>query len=143
MEKADLVKYRAMALEVRQLRSLLSELEAATLAIAGPDFSGMPRGGASQGSALESRVVRYLDTVALYREKTADLTAALYAVETAIGSLDSPTERLIMRLRYIKGRSWPSVCLALQALGYSERQVYRLHGSALMKLREVTTNEKG
>jgi hypothetical protein len=136
MTKNDFANYRALVLEVRQLRSLLAELEAAKFSVPGGDFSGMPRDTPSQGSAVENKVVRYLDTLALYQRKVADKTAQLIAIEAALDSLDSPVERMVMRLRYIEGRSWASVCCELEPLGYSERQVYRLHGFALMKLKE-------
>ena len=141
MTKTDFSNYRALVLEVRQLRSLLAELEAAKFSVEGSDFSGAPRATPSQGSAVERKVIRYLDTLALYREKIELKTAQLLAIEEALDSLDSPVERLIMRLRYIEGRSWASVCFELESLGYSERQVYRLHGFALMKLKEVSEND--
>ena len=100
MDKSDFLNFRALALEVRQLRSLAAE-------------------------------------EALYLAKVEEKTAALLAIEAAIGSLDAPVERLLMRLRYIEGRGWTSVCDVLRPLGYSERQVYRLHGFALQKLKEV------
>ena len=137
MDKSDFLNYRALSLEVRQLRALVAELEAAKYSAPGPDFSGVPRGTPAPGAAIEKQVIKYLDAVALYRAKVDEKATLLVAIESAIDSLESPTERLIMRLRYIMGRSWTSVCLELQSLGYSERQVYRLHGFALMKLREV------
>ena len=137
MTKTDFSNYRALVLEVQQLRSLLTELEAAKFSVSGADFSGAPREAPSSGSAVEHKVIRYLDTLALYREKVATKTAQLVAIEAALDSLESPVERLIMRLRYIEGRSWVSVCVELESLGYSERQVYRLHGFALMKLKEI------
>lgn len=78
-----------------------------------------------------------LDALKLYGQKIADIEAELLTIEDAIASLDCPVERLLMRLRYIEGRSWASICDELRPLGYSERQVYRLHGFALMKLKEV------
>lgn len=137
MEKSDFVTYRALVLEVRQIRALLSELEFARLSLGGAGVSSAPRGGTPTGSALAARSARYLDTKALYEEKLVQKEALLFSVESAIDSLASPEERLIMRARYIQGRSWTSICIALQREGYSERQVYRLHGAALLKLKEV------
>lgn len=137
MDKSEFTNYRALVLEVHALRSLVAELEAAKYAVPSPSLSGAPREGSSRRSPTESRMARYEDALALYKEKVALGEARLLAIEHAIGSLDSPVERLIMRLRYISGRSWASICPELQSLGYSERQVYRLHGFALMKLKEV------
>lgn len=117
MEKADFSNYRALALEVRHLRALVAELERA--------------GGAA------SRKARAVDLPALYRAKVEEKAEALLAIETAIDALEAPAERLLMRLRYIEGRSWASICWEICPLGYSERQVYYLHGRALEKLKGV------
>lgn len=136
MDKSELVQYRALRLEVRRLRSRLAILESDKYSVPGPNYSGMPGGTPSAGSAIEAKVIKYQDTLALYREKVADKMSRLLVIEEAIESLPA-LERLVLRLRYIEGRSWTSVCVALLPLGYSERQVYRLHGSALEKLKGV------
>lgn len=141
MTKADLLQYRALTLEVRRLRSFVAELESEKYSVPGSDFSGVPRGNSSNGSPIEKKVIRYLDAVALYEAKIAEKTAMLIAIEDAIETLDSPVERTILRLRYLEGHKWTSVCLKLEALGYSERQVYYLHGFALKKLEEVSVHD--
>lgn len=117
MEKSELLNYRALVLEVRHLRGRVDKLERA-------------KSPASEDACAEA-------VLALYRARVEEKTEALIAIETAIESLDSPAARLLMRLRYIEGRSWVSVCGALRPLKYSERRVYRLHGTALMKLKEL------
>lgn len=137
MEKVDFMNYRALVLEVRQLKSHLASLERMLDSVPGPQFSFTPKGPHSGGSPVEKQVTRFLDVQELYKAKLARKLAQLVVVEEAIDSLDSPAERLVMRLRYMEGRSWVSVCSLLQREGYSERQVYRLHGFALQKLKEV------
>ena len=137
MEKSDFLNYRALVLEVRQLQSYLVSLERALDSVSSPQFSFTPRGPHSGGSPVERQVVRFLDVQELYKAKLAEKLVRLAVVEQAIDSLDAPAERLVMRLRYLEGRSWASVCSFLQNEGYSERQVYRLHGFALQKLKEV------
>jgi DNA-directed RNA polymerase specialized sigma24 family protein len=137
MEKIDFLNYRALVLEVRQLKAYVETLDRALSSIPSPQYSFTPKAPHSGGSALESRVVRYLEMKDLYEAQRSEAEAQVVAVERAIQSLDSPAERLVMRLRYLEGRSWTSVCARLQCEGYSERSVYRLHGSALLKLKEV------
>lgn len=137
MEKSDFLNYRALVLEVRQLRSYLASLERALDTISSPQFSFTPKGPHSGGSPVEKQVVRFVEVEGLYKAKLAEKLARLVVMEQAIDSLEEPAERLVMRLRYLEGRSWARVCPELQALGYSERQVYRLHGFALKKLKEV------
>lgn len=137
MEKSDFLNYRALVLEVRQLKSYVDTLDRALSYASGPQYSLTPKGAPSGGSALASRVAKYLEMKDLFEAKRAECEAQLLGVEKAIQSLDVPAERLVMRLRYLEGRSWPNVCYKLEAEGYSERTVYRLHGSALRKLKEV------
>ena len=86
---------------------------------------------------MDGAVARHMALDQLYRETLAEKESKQYTIEQAIQSLPDAAERIIMRERYIKGRRWTSICCEMQKLGYSERQVYRLHGQALYKLKEV------
>lgn len=137
MEKADFQNYRLLAQEVRTLQARLKELEGAIYAPAGQQYARQP--GSSSGrtktlddavaahAALEERLLRMLS------EKNRQLLVIYQAVE----ALEEPAERLVMEYRYIDGHSWRKVCYLMQRHGYSERQVYRLHGRALEKLKEA------
>ena len=67
-----------------------------------------------------------------YAKKRADLSAALLEIEQAIDTL-GPTERRLMRLRYIDGLSWEAIC---RRINYSWRQIHRIHSQALIKIKE-------
>ena len=69
----------------------------------------------------------------------AALATALVEVETLIASLDSPTQRDLLRYRYIDGLTWEAVCVAIN---YGWRQAHNLHGAALDKLLEKCEQEK-
>ena len=58
------------------------------------------------------------------------LTDKLQRIEDAIASLD-PTERDILRLRYIKGYSWTKVALSVH---YSRSATFDIHAEAMRKL---------
>lgn len=137
MEKIDFLQYRALALEVRQLESYVEALDRALSAIPSPQFSLTPKAPHSGGSAMADRVARYLEMKELFEAQRAKSEAQVLTIEWAIQTLEDPGERVVMRLRYMEGRSWASVVAKLQREGYSERTVYRLHGSALLKLKEV------
>lgn len=56
------------------------------------------------------------------------------AVEDFIAAIPDPTERSILRRRYLDGETtWVRICFVLQRDGvyYSERQVYRLYKAAM------------
>ncbi len=56
------------------------------------------------------------------------------AIEAAIEGIPDPTERLLLRLRYMEGKSWTQVGFALH---YSPSSVKRINKRALEHLKEV------
>lgn len=136
MQKADFIAYRALCQEVRQLKAKLRELEAAMYGPRGQEFSLTPK-GSGQGDGMLNVINYHIELEKHYLEIKAAREAQQLAIEQAIDSLDDPGERLVMRYRYIEGRDWKFIIAELATLGYSERQVYRKHGYALLKLKEV------
>lgn len=137
MEKSDFWSYKTLALETQQLREQLATLESSLYSPKGQRFTSTPRVPSGGGSTMDGAVARHMKLVDLYRGKLAEQEAQLLKIEGAVMSLSDTAERTVMRERYILGQRWPTVVTKLQKLGYSERQVYRLHGSALAKLKEV------
>lgn len=137
MEKIDFINYRMLVREVEQLRLQLKAVEDSLYSPQGQRFSSTPNATHPHGSTMELAVARHLEVQGLYLSRLAEKDAQLLKVEQAIASLAEPVERIIMRARYVRGWSWRRICMELQAEGYSERQVYRLHGYALLKLKDV------
>ena len=137
MEKVELRDYRILVQEVRQLRGQLEELETSLYSPKGQRFTSTPRVPSGDRSTMDGAVARHLELISLYRRDLAEKEAQQLAIEQAIQTLDDPGERVVMRERYLKGRGWSAICHEMQKLGYSERQVYRLHGFALLHLKEV------
>ena len=69
----------------------------------------------------------------LYRQKLADLIEGQLRIEKAIESLD-PTERELLRLRYIDGAEWLDVAAEIH---YEWTQTHRIHARALAKIRDL------
>ena len=69
----------------------------------------------------------------LYRNKLADLIEGQIKIENAIESLD-PTERELLRLRYIDGADWTEVAATIH---YEWTQTHRIHARALKKLQSL------
>ena len=137
MEKEDFMNYRALVLEVKQLRTQLTILESSIYSPKGQRFSLTPRSAVGQNHTMDAAVAAHVELYDKYRAALAEQEAKQLAIETAIQSLESPVYRLVMRLRYIDGLGWRRICEKLRTQGYSERQVYRFHGEALLKLKEV------
>ena len=136
MDKSEFRNYRALVREVQQLSAQLRILEASLYSPAGQRFSATPHASSGPKKTMEDAVAGHLKLEALYRSQLAEKENRQAYIEGAISAnLDTP-ERLVMRFRYIEGRGWPAVIREMQKLGYSERTVFRLHGSALRKLKE-------
>lgn len=137
MVQEDFKNYRHLAFEVKQLRSRLRELEETMYSPRAQRYSLTPRSPSGSGRTMDDVIASHAALEELYLGKVAAKNAQLVAVEQAIETLKDPAERLVMRYRYIDGHSWTKVCDLMRPRGVSERQVYRLHGWALEKLKEV------
>lgn len=131
MTKEELKKYQALKKERAQIEEKLWELEATIGDPKTAKIDAEPHGSPS-GSGLERIVARYIELKERYDAKLADIIAQQIAIEDAIDSL-SPTERQLLRYRYIDGLQWEEVCVMMT---YSWRQTHRIHGRALARLRE-------
>ena len=111
MTKEQLRNYQTMKKEKRQIEQRLRTLEKR------PD--------------ADQSILRPLREH--YERKLAALVAAELEVERAIETLD-PTERLLIRLRYIDGLDWHRVCAGIN---YSWQQTHRIHARVLKKLERI------
>lgn len=137
MEKADFRNYRMLEWEVQQLKEQLAVLESSMYSPKGQRFTSTPRAPSAERCTMDGPVARHIKLEKLYRDELAEKEAKLYAIEKAIQSLGDTAERVIMRELYIRGKRWPAVIYEMQKRGYSERTAYRLHGLALLKLKEA------
>lgn len=111
MTKEQLRNYQPMKREQRQIEQRLRNLE---------------RGSESDQEML-------LPLRECYTKKLEELVAAQLEIERAIETLD-PTERELVRLRYIDGLSWYKI---MRTINYSEQQTHRIHARALIKLKKL------
>jgi len=111
MTKEQLRNYRTLKKEHRQIEQRLRNLEKR------PDS--------------EEEILRPLRE--FYAAKLGELTQAQLAIERAIETL-KPTERALIRYRYIDGLPWHQVAVKIS---YSEQQTHRIHSSALQKLKKL------
>lgn len=69
----------------------------------------------------------------LYRKKLQELIDGQLKIEEVIESLN-PTERELMRLRYIDGADWTEVAATIH---YEWTQTHRIHARALNKIKNL------
>ena len=137
MDKKELNEFRALVYEVKKLQRNLETLEDSIYAPKAQKFSHTPHSHSGNGKTMDDLVCGHIELIELYKAKLAEKNSKLLRIEQAIDSLEDTGERLVMRHRYIDGWGWDRICSDLRPLGYSERTVYRLHGQALVKLRDV------
>lgn len=129
MTKQELRQYIRLDVELRRLEDKIATLEARILSPKIQQISDMPRGGPKND--LTDQVAKLVDLKYIYNVKWDELIDQQKKIEDAIGVLSDPVERALMGYRYIDGVSWEEVCVKI---GYSWRQVHRLHGRALKKM---------
>lgn len=111
MTKEQLRNYRTIKREKRQIEQRLRNLE--------------------RQPESEEEILQPLRE--FYASKLEELVSAQIAIEKAIETL-TPTERDLIRLRYIDGLPWFRVAAAIH---YSESEAYRIHDRALQKLKKL------
>lgn len=136
MEKADFLNYRLLVREVQQLKGQLMALESSLYSPKGQRFTSTPHATSGKGKTMEDAVAGHIRLVEHYEAQLAEKEAQQLAIEQAIASLKDAAQRQVMRDRYISGLSWGRILSDFAQRGYSERQVYRLHGYALLNLKE-------
>ena len=132
MTKEQLKEYRDLKRERDDLDRRIVELEAAMYGPRSQRLDGMPRSGTGENYVQEERMDNKNELLALYKAKEAELNEKLLVIERAIEKLE-PRERRLVRLHYIDGLTWEQVAVEMV---YSWRQVHRIHGDALSKLKE-------
>ena len=112
MTKEQLRQYRSIKIEVSQIERRLEELE-------------------RTNHDYDREIIQPLRD--FYQAKLEELIAGQLKIEKAIESLN-PTERELMRLRYIDGADWTEVAATIN---YEWAQTHRVHARALNKIKNL------
>lgn len=117
-----------------QLREQKEEIEMLCLDAALPrglTYSGMPRGsgGNNDMSGYAAKLDAMIDR---YQQKADRMAECLEEITGTIDALESPTERLVLRYKYILRKDWKEIAAAM---GYKDkRPLYRIRNEALIHL---------
>lgn len=112
MTKEQLRQYRSIKTEVSQIKHRIVELE-------------------TFGHDYDRELLQPLYD--LYQGKLEELSIGQLQIERAIESLN-PTERTLMRMRYIDGAEWLDIC---ETIHYEWTQTHRIHARALAKIKNL------
>lgn len=127
--KAEFGQYLHIKRERAQIARLIAELDGTLAAPGTSKWDSMPRGGGA-GDPITGGLIRKEQLIERYRRKDEELAAELTRIE-AMWEILAPRERELMRYRYVDGKDWVSVCVAI---GYEWSQTHRIHNGALDKL---------
>lgn len=139
MDKQTLSQYQYLRAEIIELKQQRQDIIASLGAA--PVSSGIPRGKGSTCNPTARIAVNLAELQQLIDVREAQCLDLCAQIEKAIGALPA-RERRILRLRYIKGLSWPRVTERIYGKrgDYYERydsylrQVYRLHGRGISRI---------
>ena len=88
----------------------------------------VPGGGQRRNSSVEEYVSKIVDLTREVVAQIDDYVDLTRAIEAAISALGDPRFQDLLRWRYMSGWTWERIG---RAMGYEQRQVYRLHAAAL------------
>lgn len=126
MDKESLQYCRDLALEVEDLDNQIEQLRAKAVSRKWPD--GLPHSNFA-ADRLSGIVAKIADLDAAREPLQAELSAIKWQIEQSMDKL-TPTERRLIRLRYLQALAWGEVAREMQ---YCERNVYYIHSAALEK----------
>ena len=132
MTKEELRGYRNLKREADQLEQYIARIKAEIYAPRTTHLDAIPGASPNGTGPTERLALKHVELLERYREKLVELRTAQLRIEKAIEPL-SPDERMLMRYRYIDGLTWEEVAVKM---GYSWRQVHRIHAKALEHVRE-------
>lgn len=112
--------------ELAQLRSMLGSVQGVSYDKVG--------GGAAKwnGDTAEyNLVIKCVDLEAQIQQEIDSMVALMQEIHSTIEGVHNNDERLVLRCKYILFLSWEETA---QRMNYSDTQVRRLHGSALLSV---------
>lgn len=127
MTKADLKKYIQLTKEAEELKKRAEYLEDEAKSVKAVVINDMPKGNGAK-SGICNIVVKIEQLRVEYLHKYDLALCELYKVERVIEELENPTERMLMRKRYIEDKHWEDICVELN---YCWKQIHRIHAKAL------------
>lgn len=128
MTKNDLIQYRELSLEIKQLSEKIESLYTSIKYPKPKIITDMPISNSGLVVSNIEETIAKIDELRIdYQTKLNSLLDSQKKVEEMIDKLPVK-ERCLMRYRYIDGFSWIKIC---ELMNYSYRTVHRIHKNAL------------
>lgn len=115
------LKHRARSLEL-EIESIRSQYTGRAIT-----YSDMPK-APSSAHDLSDYAAAVFELVDSLNAIHVDIIRQYEQISEAIERLEDETEKQVLRLRYLRGYQWHQIA---NAIGYAERNTYKIHGDAL------------
>lgn len=132
MDRKTLKNCRAMKFEMEQLDELILRVDARRKESKIARLTQTPKGKGTASSPVENDTAQWDFLKSIYEQRREMLAKTCIEVENLIDKLE-PTERMLMRYRYIDALSWRKVA---QKIHYEEQSARNLHNKILKSLFE-------
>ena len=131
--KEYLLQYRDAVRRAMAAQDHLDELRAMAERIT-PNYGSSGGGSHQTGDKLGAAVAKLVDAESRVSDELELLEATEREVISTINKVEDGTLRALLYERYINGKTWEQIAVALD---YSWRQTVRLHGTALLAVKDV------
>ena len=137
MTKDELKRYTYISAEITQLRDEINRLRDGLMSPSGKVITWAPA-AAKQDNKFAGTMAQIDELEHELKEKLEERIKLQRSIEHIIDSVDDPLYRVILRSRYIQGKTWKEIC---DQTNYSRSQINYLHGKALKKIKDRTLSD--
>ena len=116
--------------EIKIQRDILNELENNLDNVKSFDYSKdkLQGGPVQDDTVMIEKINRIIEVQEIIREKETELKRLQANLYLEINRLTNTNEKILLQARYILNETWEQIA---ERLGYSVRQIHRVHSSAL------------
>ena len=131
MTKEELKSYIENKREIEIIKDKLMYLEEKKTSIKSMIINDMPKATNMENDMIGNLLADIEDLINIYKEKELNLIKQQIKIEKAISNLEDPTDRNIVRLKYLDGHTWEKICVILN---YSWNGIHKKHRKILEKI---------
>ena len=131
MTKEELKSYIENKREIEIIKDKLMYIEEKKTSIKSMIINDMPKVTNMENDMIGNLLADIEDLINIYKEKELNLIKQQIKIEKAISNLEDPTDRNIVRLKYLDGHTWEKICVILN---YSWNGIHKKHRKILEKI---------
>lgn len=129
--KKELYSYKRLKKEADNLKQQAEEFAEDIKDLKGVVIDGMPKANTFANDKIGNMVAKAEELWQNYLCKLDEALCLLHKIEEVISSLDDPTERQIVRMKFLQDATMQYIG---DKIGYTRKQVYNILNAALDKI---------